>query len=180
MTVPGTHDLNGAAVEWQSAMAAWVSAARPVLLRLASSYGSWITYGDLAKEVQDVTGIFTRKLIQYWVGEVAFGASRPDEPLLSSLVVSSEHLVGDGYLEAVRALYGPPDPADLQEHAAAERLKCYQHFGADLPAGGGQLLFPPKLARRRSATRRQDLASRPSCPIHHLILPLSGQCDLCE
>ena len=26
---------------------------------------------------------------------------------------------------------------DADDHAARERLECYRHFGAELPAGGG-------------------------------------------
>ena len=94
--------------------------------------------------VQADTGIRTRQLIHYWIGEVAFLAHRHGEPLLSSLVVSSEGEVGEGYAKAVLDVYGPPPPRDLQRHAAEERLRCYRYFGATLPADGGT----PQLTRQ--------------------------------
>jgi hypothetical protein len=33
--------------------------------------------------------------------------------------------------------HGGPLPGDLDMHAAEERLRYYQSFGADLPPGGG-------------------------------------------
>lgn len=178
MTEPGTHDASGAAVPWPRALRVWGQAARPILERTARSYHSWITYGDLADQVQAGTGIRTRKLIHYWVGEVAYAACRSDEPILSSLVVDSSHRVGEGYLKAVLDRYGPPPPDDLQWHAAEERLKCHKFFGAVLPSDGGQPLLPPREAKRVQAVRARPLI-RQTCPTCHLLLPLSGQCDIC-
>jgi hypothetical protein len=182
MAGPGTYDKDGNAVDRSEAMPAWVKAARPALEDVARKYNGVVTYGALAADVQEQTGIFTTQLVHYWAGTVALNCSQPDEPLLSSLVVNAQGLVGDGYKAAVVATYGEPAPEDLQMHSAEERLKCYRFFGAkNLPADGGRPTLTPQLARQRlraAATARSQVV-KPVCPIHHLELPLTGQCDLC-
>ena len=106
--------------------------------RSRPTYNGWITYGQLAAAVQERTGIYTTQLVQNWAGELAFKCCRPGEPLVCSLVVSVEGLVGSGYEGAVIARYGGSAPADLQMNAAEERLKCYRFFGAELPEDGGR------------------------------------------
>ena len=182
MAGPGTYDRDGVAVERDVAMIAWVKAARPVLEDVARKYNATITYGVLASKVQEEAGIFTTQLVHYWAGPVALGCYQADEPLLSSLVVNAQGLVGDGYKAAVVSTYGEPAPEDLQMHSAEERLKCYRHFGAEnLPAGGGRPTLPPQVARQRlkAAATARSLVPKPICPKHHLELPLTGQCDLC-
>jgi hypothetical protein len=163
-------------------MPAWIKAARPVLEDAARTYNGRITYGELASRVQEATGIFTNQLVHYWAGVLAFNCCRPGEPLLCSLVVDAEGQVGSGYEDAVVTTYGGPPPKDLQMNSAEERLKCYRYFGADLPADGGQPTLTPQVARQRlqASSRARTQALRPVCPIHHLQLPMSGQCDLCE
>jgi hypothetical protein len=180
---PGTHDALGNAVEMVRAKALWAAAARPILERVASMYGEYITYGTLAEEVQERAQVWTRQLIHYWVGEVAYMVHKDGEPLLSSLVVDAQHEVGSGYKSAVLAVYGPSaDTDDLQMHAANERLKCYKYFGATLPADGGKPMLPKKAAQKRaSVARTRRAATQPKyCPTCHIQLPASGQCDRCD
>lgn len=184
MATPGTYDRDGNLVERSRAMVAWVGAARPVLEQTAQTYNATITYGDLAHEVQERTGIFTRQLVQNWAGDLAYQCCRPDEPLLCSLVVDKENgVVGPGYLEAVLSRYGGPDPTDLQMSAAAERWECYKHFGAELPPNGGEPTLTRQVARRRQEPRRIPraiTARRPLCPEHFIELTPAGVCDICE
>jgi hypothetical protein len=183
MAGPAAIDESGTTVEWALAIEKWIEAARPVLLRTAGSYNSIIEYGELGKEVQAATGITTKKLVQHWVGDVAFAAGRPGEPLLSSLVVDKEsHHVGAGYAAAVLATYGREPQEDLQMDAAEERLKCYIQFGAEIPEGGGVPTLPKKALdlKRKAARKAFAEAPRKFCPVHHIQLPRSGQCDECE
>jgi hypothetical protein len=179
---PGTYDAQGRAVEMVRAKTAWAQAARPILEGVASRYGEYITYGALAAEVQERAQIWTRQLIHYWIGEVAFMAHRNGEPLLSSLVVDTEQEVGAGYRSAVLEVYGPnADVGDLQMHSAEERLKCYRYFGATLPPDGGTPILTARVRERRSrlATQRRTSASAKYCPTCHLQLPATGLCDTC-
>jgi hypothetical protein len=179
---PDTYDRDGNPIDRDEAMPAWTKVARPILEDVARIYNGKITYGELATKVQEETGIFTKQLVHYWAGPVAFSCSLPDEPLLSSLVMNGQGLVGDGYKSAVVSTYGEPAPEDLQMHSAEERLKCYQFFQAKgLPADGGRATLTPQVARQRlrAAAVAKALVVKPTCPVHHLELPLTGQCDLC-
>jgi hypothetical protein len=164
--------------------AAWTPIARSTLEGVARNYNSTISYSDLAEEVQCRSGIRTRMLMHYWIGDVLGRVARDcyanGQPLLSALCVHQDGTVGDGYAWALGETYGDA-PADLDMHAAKERLKCYRHFGASLPPDGGKPALTPKLAARRrvAATRAGKERRRPVCPTCHLELPLSGQCDTC-
>jgi hypothetical protein len=186
MIRPGTYrESDGSAVAFQAAKRAWAEAARSALLRTATVYHGWISYGDLAEEVQRVSGIRTRALMHYWIGEVLGMVSHQcharGEPLLSSLCVDASGSVGPGYRSLLSELGASPDSGDLDEHAAAERLRCYQHFGAALPVDGGRPALTPKLkaVRERARQRSRPVCERKYCPRCHVMLPLSGQCDFC-
>ena len=43
--------IDDSPVAFSDALAAWVAEARPVLERVASTYGAYITYADLAEAV---------------------------------------------------------------------------------------------------------------------------------
>ena len=148
-------------------------------------YNALIEYGELAEAVQAESGIRTKMLVHYWIGDVLGRVSREchrrGEPLLSSLCVHKDGTVGDGYATMLRATNRGETPPDLDMHAAHERLECYRYFGATLPDGGGVPTLTPKVAAKRSrATRRRvDETPRPVCPTCHLALPATGQCDTC-
>jgi hypothetical protein len=164
---------------------AWAVAARDLLLVTAGQYRALITYKELAEGVQRTTGIRTKRLMHYWIGDVlgrvAAQCAERGEPLLSSLCVNAAGSAGPSYGASVKAATGTA-PEDLDEHAADERLKCYQHFGATLPAGGGK----PALTAKLSAARSRDRAKRRAvevatqiCPVCQLQLPATGICDNC-
>jgi len=187
MAPPGTYRTSdGCAVKFSAAVATWTAAAVPVLERVARSYNATITYKDLGEQVQDAAGIRTRVLLMNWIGQVLGGVARQShrrgQPLLSCLCVHADGTVGDGYGQAVLDNYGGPLPGDLDMHAAVERLRCYQHFGANMPPGGGQPALTPQIADRRARAARQGLPSsrdQPYCPDCQLMLPVSGICDNC-
>jgi hypothetical protein len=181
---------NSAAVPFEDALHSWQAPAGGALVRTARTYRAFITYKELAEEVQDHSGIRTRSLIMNWIGRV-LGTVSADchsrgEPLLSALCVREDGTVGPGYGIAVVENYGGQAPADLDARAAAERLNCYRYFGAaGLPADGGTPSLTPKVAAKRASLRiapRRQVAeeSRPLCPSCHLMLPMSGQCDNCD
>lgn len=162
---------------------AWAEAARPVLIEVAHHYHSVITYKELAAEVQRVTGIRTKQLTHYWIGDVLGRVSRDSagrgEPLLSALCVNSEGSVGDGYAVAVAAV-SDELTGDGDDHAAQQRLACYRFFEApDLPAEGGSAALTPQLAARRTRLRKARIAETPAdvCPTCNTQLPATKVCD---
>lgn len=171
----------------QDAKIAWVPIARESLVRTAGTYNAYVTYRDLAEELQEKSGIRTTQLVHYWIGKVlttvASNCHEHDEPLLSSLCVQQNGSVGNGYAAALDATYGGAPPEDLDLAAAEERLRCYRHFGATLPPDGGSPMLTPTLAATRTkkeATARRARkaleAVRPICPLCHVQLPSSGVC----
>jgi hypothetical protein len=128
-------------------MKGWTRAASPVLERVSRTYGGTIQYADLAEEVETATGVRTKMVVSTWIGgvlgEVNRTCHRHRQPLLSSLVVDADGMVGSGYATSIQELRGftPPDP-DL--HAGGERLDCYRYFGADIPPDGGWAGFTPQ------------------------------------
>lgn len=67
--------------------------------------------------------------MHYSIGEVLGMVSHEchtrDEPLLSSSCVDASGSVGPGYRSLRSELGSFPDSGDLDELAAAERLRCY-------------------------------------------------------
>lgn len=177
-----THRVvDRAPVEWHEAVAAWAAAARPVLQRAAGHYNAFFTYQQLAEAVQEETGIVTGVPFRHWIGSVlgtVAEAQRLDEPILTSLVVRADGSVGEGYSIPVVAREGAV-PADLDRHAANERLACYRFFGAELPPDGGRPTLTPAVAQRHR--NRRPKARRPSgiCPTCGIAVPASGVCDFC-
>lgn len=185
---PGTwrDDERDVPYPMKGAKEEWAAVARPILERVAGSYQSTITYQELAQQVQDETGIRTRMLVHYWIGEVLGRVARQCHaeglPLLSSLCVNAEGSVGESYAVALADTYGRELPDDLDVQAAAERLECYRRFATDLPPDGGRPALTPKLASSRAYKRQMATrdAPRPVCPTCNLQLPLTGRCDQCE
>jgi hypothetical protein len=164
---------------------AWAGAAREVLLGAARNYQSLVTYKELAAAVQEQTGIRSKQLMQHWIGDVlsrvAVTSHGHDEPLLSSLCVNADGSVGASYAKSIIALTGVA-PDDGDDHAARERLACYQYFeAARLPADGGTAQLSPRLSAARSrarviAARDRDI---PTCPRCFIAVPSTGVCDDC-
>ncbi len=187
MTTRGTfRESDGSAVEMADAKAAWVPLAREALLGVAGVYHGLISSADLAATLQSQSGIHTKQLTHYWIGDVlssvAADCHAKDEPLLSALCVQQNGQIGAGYAAAFTDAYGDPAPEDLDMSAAEERLKCYQFFGAKMPADGGHPALTPQVAtKRRTAQKRaQEDRVRPVCPTCHLTVPANGRCDTCE
>ena len=170
-TTPAPRDASevGAA----AARDAWAEAARPVLEEAAGRYRAVVTLTQLSTAVQESTGITTTQLMPQWIGDVLARVTDEcqsrDEPLLSSLCVSAQGSVGQGYADAVEKARGER-PEDPDGHAADERLACYRHWeAAGLPADGGTALrtshiTPTKKAapRKAAAPRKSTAAAKPA------------------
>ncbi len=182
MNPPGTYrESNGAVVSGKEALDAWSGAAIAVLRDTARRYNDTITYASLGKQVQECTGIRTRRLLMHWIGkvlgQVANTCHSANEVWLTSLCVHTDGTVGAGYAGAVADADGT-SPPDSELHAAGQRLLCYRKYADDLPADGGT----PSLTRQEAARRRaaQPAPAPKTCPVHHTTLPRTGQCDECR
>ena len=164
---------------------AWAEVAREVLIVTAKHYHSVITYKELAEEVQQRTGVYTRSLLHNWIGKVlgrvASECGKRGEPILSALCVNQAGSVGAGYGSAVLDVRGEV-PGDPDDHAAHERFACHRHFGAKLPADGGRPALVPKLAasRIRVAKTKYVAPVGETCPKCHTMMSLSGVCGNCD
>lgn len=163
----------------------WAEAARGVLIDVAGRYHALITHKELATQVQNLTGIRTKQMPHYWIGDVltrvAAECDKRDEPLLAAFCITADGSVSSAYGPAVLAATGSA-PADADDHAAKERLKAHRHFDADdLPEGGGVPALSDKLAATRGRERKirhqeREIAKCPQC---YLQLPATGVCDNC-
>lgn len=188
MTTPrGTYRVtDGQPVKTKDARLEWAVAARPILVSLAEQYDATISYRELAEQVQAATGVRTTQLFRYWIGEVLFhvaeGCAQRGDPLLTSLVIRADGTIGDGYMKALQIM-GQPVPDDIELAAAEERLRCYRHFGAELPANGGTPRLPEQVRKaraRRARSGRSAQSNERVCPTCHLHLPATGVCDTCD
>ena len=172
------------AVPFPRALEEWTAAAIPVLEKVASRYGGYITYKDLAERLFEATGVRTQMRLSNWIGKplgaVLWYCRERDLPGLSSLVVhSGDGMVGEGFNEFLRTKGREPveDPVRLEWVAAEERLNCYLHYCPDIPVGAQPMLtreLAEKLERRVPAP-----PPVPSCPTCGMQLPVTGQCDYC-
>ncbi len=164
-TTPGPRDASE--VGSGAARAVWADAARPVLVEAAGRYRATLTYKKLAAAVQESSGITTTQPMHQWIGDVLARVTDEchsrDEPLLSSLCVSVQGSVGQGYADAVEHARGTR-PTDPDDHAAHERLDCYRHWKAtDLPRDGGTPLRTAHFTTVRKPTQTKP-APRKATP----------------
>jgi hypothetical protein len=151
---------DGTRVSNESAFAVWLPLARKRLLDAASTYGGWLTYGDLADFVQQGTGTTTTQQLNHWIGDfleiVSNDANQRAEPRLTSLCVGANQKIGESYPWALEA----KDDSERQEIAAQDRLDCYRRFAPDLPLDGGIATVRLE-AEKRLATSIRASATAP-------------------
>ena len=86
---------------------AWELFAIALLVNAGKRYNGFVTYKQLAEFVQDQTGITHKGLITNWIGEllgrVIEHCVEENIPHLSSLCVTSEGTVGNGYRAVLEA-----------------------------------------------------------------------------
>ena len=143
----------------------WVKHAYEILVETAGRYNAVITYSELAEEVQRRSSLFTSSQMRNWIGALLADLVKVnharDEPALTALVVRKDDgQVGAGYDEVLRASGHPAiaDPLEREMHAAAARLECYRHWGADVPAGA-----QPTLTTRTREVRARTVSWRRPC-----------------
>ncbi|MHC5559277.1 hypothetical protein [Kocuria sp. U4B] len=107
---------------------------------VATEYGGYITYTQLAERVVENTGRTTKMQQRYWIGnvlgKVLQRCRRRRLPALSALVVRADTgMVGEGFGYWLELTGEPPQESEigLEYVAAAERLKCYRAFSPDVP-----------------------------------------------
>jgi len=199
------RDDDGTATEAAAAIEAWGRAARPVLVQVARRYGSLTTPNDLAAEVQALSGVRTREPAEAWIDDVLDAVDvecvARDEPMLSAFCVGPEGRIGERYRQLVVSLDATA-AADIDMHAATQRVEAHRTHGATLPVDGGRPSLPPQLAKARASTpkkstttrtraastksaaarkpRKPEPPPRPICPTCFLQLPATGRCDTCD
>lgn len=172
-------------VPFSQALDAWAEASVPVLEDVARTYGSHITYKELAARVFESTGIHTKMLVRdlssRLLNKVIRICNERGLPALSSLVVhSTDGMVGSGF-DAVLLASGRDVPAtelERERAAAAERLACYRVYCKDVPANAEPRLTL-KYEARLNPVIKEAPRPKPICPRHGIQLPATGICDDC-
>src|SRR6478736_5675652 len=168
----------------------WAKHAYEVLVETAGRYNAVITYSELAEEVQRRSSLHTRSQMRNWVGGlladlVKVNHLRGEPPLTSLVVHKQDGQVGDGYEEVLRVYGQPPihDQLERETHAAASRLECYRHWGADVPADAQPTLTTRTREVRASTPRAaaaQEARRGAVCPTCFMEMPVSGPCPNCD
>ncbi|PBB08252.1 hypothetical protein CKW39_10640 [Kocuria sp. WRN011] len=171
---------------FSEALEVWTDAAILILQDVASRFGGYITYGQLADRLFEKTQIRTRMRLSNWIGRplgaVLEHCHAHGLPALSALVVRTQDgMVGDGFNEFFRLKHRAhlDDPLQLEWVAAQERLSCYRLYCADVPADATPMLtrqYVQRLDRKTSAPRTSQVL----CSNCGMVLPTSGRCDWCD
>lgn len=177
---------DGSAVESSDALIEWSAAAHQVLEATAGRYNDFVTHKELSDKVQEVSGVRTRMQMRNWIdrilGAVVDECARRNQPPLTSLCVTQNHTMGEGYRYVLETA-GEPIPDDLDRHAAEARLRCHRTYATDLPRNGGVPTLPKQVATARALAARKAMAARVEqielCPVHRTALPRNGECDYC-
>ncbi|WP_305779767.1 hypothetical protein [Nocardia nova] len=181
---PGTYRVSdGSAVPFNDALRQWALVAHDVLVDTASKRNEFITYKDLAEQVQALSGIRTRSQMRNWIGRGVLGrvAERchaAGEPPLTALCVRKDQTVGDGY-RYVLELAGLPIPEDLEMHAAYARRECYRRYAPDFSDPHGEPALPPRVEAARRAAAKAQPSPPALCADCYTQLPSNGICDYC-
>lgn len=181
------YDKNRNFVSMNDALDAWEPCAVTLLMDTAKTYNGFVTYKQLAETVQQQSEIRHDGLLTNWIGSVlgrvVGHCAKEQVPHLSALCVKEDGTVGDGYRHVLLTCGEVVDMGydKLDDHAAAMRLECYRHFGAQLPPGGGVPTLTPKAKAAQDYKKAQTKLDEPPklCPTCNTVLPLTGRCDDC-
>ena len=168
----------------------WAKHAYEVLVETAGRYNAVITYSELAEEVQRRSSLRTKSQMRNWIGAlladlVKVNHVRNEPPLASLVVRKDDGQVGAAYDEVLRVAGESPisDPLARETHAAASRLACYRHWGADVPADAVPKLSAKTRVVRASTPRAaaaQEARRGAVCPTCFMEMPVSGPCPNCD
>ncbi|MGO4604635.1 hypothetical protein [Terrabacter sp. 2YAF2] len=169
----------------------WAKAAYEVLVETAGRYNAVITYSELAEQVQRRSSLRTKSQMRNWIGGllvdlVKVNHVRNEPPLASLVVHKDDGQVGAAYDEVLRVAGESPasDPLERENRAAAARLECYRHWGADVPADAQPTLsVRARVVRARTPVARTVHAEERRgavCPTCFMEMPVSGACPNCD
>ena len=174
--------------QWK--LGTWAEATVPKLEDVASHYGDYIAYGDLAEYLFEQTQVRTDQRLDYWIrhvlGRVVDYCDAMDLPALPALVVQKRTgMVGPGFSAWLPKIGLPAtqEPKVLEWVAAQERLKCYRCFGADVPPDARPTPtreYAALLNRDERTASKRAPAPEVTCSGCGTVLPMSGQCDICS
>ncbi|GGG68190.1 hypothetical protein GCM10011374_35650 [Kocuria dechangensis] len=174
--------------QWK--LGTWAEATVPKLKDIASHYGHYITYGELAEHLFETTGVRTDQRLDFWIkdvlGMVLDYCDAMNYPALPALVVQKKSgMVGPGFSAWLPkiGMSATQEPRVLEGVAAEERLKCYKRFGADVPPDAKAKPtreYEALLDKEDRAAGRGTPQPEAMCPTCFRVLPLSGQCDECD
>ncbi len=108
----------------------WTRAGREVLTLAASQPGSVVYFSDFVARVEarsGVQGVGYPRWMHATLEEIADACIKNGEPNLAALCVTVGGTVTNGYVQALKKRGYPI--ADLEEHAAWERQRCYRYWG---------------------------------------------------
>ncbi|MGC5076626.1 hypothetical protein [Agrococcus sp. DT81.2] len=183
------HLANGKYVSQADAIRQWAPAAREVLIESARKYGGWITCQQLSDRIQASTGITTDQIVAHWIGRVlgavAAGSEQRGEPRLTSVCVTPDRLIGEGY----PGVPAGTDARTRERVAAEDRLECYRFFGATMPTDGGTPTVLAPASARPDRPARSRVAPAPAapaaamrertCPHCFMVVPVATTCRDC-
>ncbi|PBB07189.1 hypothetical protein CKW39_14700 [Kocuria sp. WRN011] len=168
----------------------WAEATVPKLEDVASRCGDYISYGELAEYLFEQTNVRTDQRLDYWIrhvlGMVLDYCDTKRLPALPTLVVQKKTgMVGPGFSAWLPRIGLPAtqEPKVLEWVAAQERLKCYRHFGADVPPEARPTPtreYAALLYRDERSASKWTPVPKATCPECGTVLPMSGQCDNCS
>lgn len=207
-----TVDASSLKIPVEAGIPRWSRAAVDLLTETATEYDRVLTTNEFADEVQRRAGAWANVTSKTWVRKVlavvTLKCVKEGWPHLASLVVRpSDGKPGPWYFD-VLAETGPGTARDESQHAARQRLDCYEHFGADVPEDAEPTLDPlrrrrtvrhldakPAPARSAKTTAAAQAKTRPAatrkpqapaeerrgqvCPTCFMEMPLSGVCSNC-
>lgn len=174
--------------QWK--LGTWAEATVPKLEVVASRYGDYISYGELAKYFFEQTQVRTDQRLDYWIrhvlGMVLDYCDAKGLPALPALVVQKKSgMVGPGFSAWLPKIGLPAtqNPNVLEWVAAQERLNCYRRFGAVVPPDARPTAtreYAALLSRDERSASKRSPALEATCPGCGTVLPMSGQCDTCS
>lgn len=207
-----TVDASSLKIPVEAGIPRWSRAAVDLLAETATEYDRVLTTNEFANEVQRRAGAWANVTSKTWVRKVlavvTLKCVKEDWPHLASLVVRpSDGKPGPWYFD-VLAETGPGTARDESQHAAQQRLECYEHFGAEVPEDAQPTLDPlrrrrtvqhldakPAPTRSAKTTAAAQAKTRPAatrkpqapaeerrgqvCPTCFMEMPLSGVCSNC-
>lgn len=157
------------ALSRDQALVELAKAAREVLLEVAATYRSTISYAQLGTATQRRAGIragSTPRWLEDCLTMVIHVSQRLAEPALTSLVVGSDGEVGVAFDEVAVTAGLPPytDSAAREQAAAVARLECYRRFAPHVPEDAEPTMVTPLAALRAPSVRGSSTPRAPRAP----------------